>query len=97
MTDPRRRSSLAEHQLIVIRAFLRDRVSFVELVDWFDAEANAHRFTLDLGSTSARTLLVPRALLEEPTLGSLLSETLVDALQRPGARPVTLTAKGIRS
>ena len=96
MTDPRPRASLAEHQLTVIRAFLRHRVPLVELIDRFDAEANAHRFTLDPGRTSARTLLVPRALLEDPTLGSLLSEALVEALRRAGARPVTLSAKGIR-
>jgi hypothetical protein len=94
MTD--RPRSLAEFQLTVIRAFLRHRVPLVELIDGFDAEANAHRFTLDPGRTSKRTLLVPRALLEDSILGSLLSDALVDALKRAGAYPVTLTAKGIR-
>jgi hypothetical protein len=96
MTDPRPRASLAEHQLTVIRAFLRHRVPLAELIDRFDAEANAHRFTLDPRGTSTRTLLVPRVLLEDPTLASLLSEALVEALRRAGARPVTLSAKGIR-
>jgi len=35
-------------------------------------------------------------LLEDPALTGLLTEALVVALQRAGARPVTLTAKGIR-
>jgi hypothetical protein len=96
MADSRSRLSLAEHQLTVIRAFLRHRVPLVELTDRFDAEVNAHRFTLDPGCASARTLLVPRAVLEDATLGSLLSEALIMALQRAGARPVTLTATGIR-
>jgi hypothetical protein len=96
LTDPRARSSLAEHHLTVIRAFLRHRVPGIELVDWFDADANAHRFALDPGRASARTLLVPRALLEDPALGSRLNEALVDALTQAAARPVTLTATGIR-
>jgi hypothetical protein len=94
MPDPRR--SLADHQLTVIRAFLRHRVPLVELIDRFDAEAEAHRFTLDPGRTSKRTLLVPAALLEDPALGALLTEALVEAMKRAGARPVMLTAKGIR-
>jgi hypothetical protein len=63
MTDPPR--PLAEHQLTVIRAFLRHRVPLVELIHRFDAEAPAHRFTLDPGRTSKRMLLVPAALLED--------------------------------
>jgi hypothetical protein len=93
---PDARPSLAEHQLTVIRAFLRARFPGAELIDRFDVEAAAHRFTLDPGRTSKRTLLVPRALLEDPALAALLSEALVVALKRAGARPVTLTAKGIR-
>jgi hypothetical protein len=87
---------LAEHQLAVIRAFLRHRVPLFELIDRFDDEVNAHRFTLDPGRTSKRILLVPRALLEDRTLASLLGERLVDALKRAGGRPVTVTATGIR-
>ena len=64
MTDPR--PSLAEHQLTVIRAFLRHRVPLFELIDRFDAEAQAHRFTLDPGRTSKRTLLVPAATTRGP-------------------------------
>lgn len=94
MPDPR--PSLADHQLTVIRAFLRHRVPLVELIDRFDAEAEAHRFTLDPGRTSKRALLVPAALLEDPALGALLTEGLVEAMKRAGARPVTVTAKGIR-
>ena len=90
------RPSLAEHQLNVIRAFLRKQFPGSELIDRFDAEATAHRFTLDPGRTSKRTLLVPRATLEDPATASLLNEVLVEALKRAGARPVTLTAKGIR-
>ena len=94
MTDPPR--SLAEHQLTVIRAFLRHRVPLFELIDRVDAEAQAHRFTLDPGRTSERTLLVPAALLEDRALAALLTEALGDALNLPFARLVTLTAKGIR-
>jgi len=94
MPDPR--PSLAEHQLTVIRAFLRHRFPVFELIDRFDAEAKAHRFTLDPGRTSKRTLLVPAALLEDRTLPALLTEAVVAAMKRAGARPVTLTAKGIR-
>jgi hypothetical protein len=94
MTDPR--PSLAEYHLTVVRAFLRHRVALVELIDRFDAEEQAHRFTLDPGRTSKRTLLVPAALLEDPALAGLLTEALVVALKRAGALPVTLTAKGIR-
>jgi hypothetical protein len=39
---------------------------------------------------------VPRALLADPALGSLLTEALVVAMTRASARRVTLTAKGIR-
>jgi hypothetical protein len=94
MTDPPR--PLAEHQLAVIRAFLRHRVPLVELIDRFDTKATAHRFTLDPGRTSKRTLLVPVALLEDRALPALLTEALVVAMKRAGARPVTLTAKGVR-
>jgi hypothetical protein len=87
---------LAEHQLTVIRAFLRQRFPGAELIDRLDVEAKAHRFTLDPGRTSKRTLLVPAALLEDPALAGLLTEALVVAMKRAGARPVTVTAKGIR-
>ena len=90
------RPSLAEHHLTLIRTFLRQHFPGAELIDRVDGEAMAHRFTLDPGRTSKRTLLVPRALLEDPALASLLSERLVEAMKRAGARPVTLTAKGIR-
>jgi hypothetical protein len=83
-----------EHQLTVIRAFLRHRLSLVELIDLFDAEAKAHRFTLDPGRTTTRTLLAPAALLEDRALPALLTETLVVTMTRAGARPMTLTAKG---
>ena len=81
----------------MIRAFLRHRLALVELIDRFDAEAKAHRFTLDPGRTTKRTLLVPAALLDDRTLPALLTEALVVAMKRAGARPVTLTAKRIRS
>jgi hypothetical protein len=87
---------LADHQLTVIRAFLRQRFPGAELIDRLDVEAAAHRFTLDPGRTSKRTLLVPAALLEDPALAGLLTEALVVAMKRAGARPVTVTAKGIR-
>jgi hypothetical protein len=80
----------------VTRAFQRHRATRVELIDRVDVESNAHPFTLDPGRTSKRTLLVPAALLEDPALVGLLTEALVVALQRAGARPVTVTAKGIR-
>ena len=80
----------------MIRAFLRQSFPGAELIDRFDAEATAHRFTLDPGRTTKRTLLVPRALLEDPAIASLLTVALVEALKRAGARPVTVTAKGIR-
>jgi hypothetical protein len=85
-----------EQRLNVVRAFLRKSFPTAELIDRFDTEATAQRFTLDPGRASRRTLLVPRAMLEDPELASLLSERLVDAMKRAGARPVTLTAKGIR-
>ena len=87
---------LDERQLNVVRTFLRKHFPAAELIDRFDVEATAHRFTIDPGRTSRRTLLVPRAMVEDPALGSLLSERLIDAMKRAGARPVTLTAKGIR-
>ena len=90
------RPSLADHQLTVIRAFLRQAFPGAELIDRFDVEATAHRFTLDPGRSSKRTLLVPRALLEDPALAAMLTERLVEAMKRAGAKPVTLTAKGIR-
>jgi hypothetical protein len=52
--------SLVDHQLAVLRAFLRQSFPGAELIDRFDAEAAAHRFTLDPGRASKRTLLVPR-------------------------------------
>ena len=90
------RPSLAEHHLNVIRAFLRQHFPGAELIDRFDGEATAHRFTVDPGRTTKHTLLVPRTLLEDPALASLLSERLVEAMKRAGTRPVTLTVKGIR-
>ena len=66
MTDPR--PALAEHQLTMIRAFLRQHVTLFELIDRYDAEAQVHRFTLDPGRTSERTLLVLAATLEDPAL-----------------------------
>ena len=95
MTPPSGMPPRAEHQLTVIRAFLRQHFPG-ELIDRFDVEAAAHRFTLNPGRTTRHTLLVPRALLEDPAIGSLLTEALVEALKRAGARPVTVTAKGIR-
>jgi hypothetical protein len=94
MPDPS--PSLGDHQLTVIRAFLRQRFPGPELIDRLDTEAAAHRFTLDPGRASKNTLLVPRALLEDPALAARLTEALVVAMKRAGARPVTLTAKGIR-
>jgi len=85
-----------EQRLNAVRAFLRMHFPASELIDRFDADATAHRFTIDPGRANRRTLLVPRAMLEDPALGSLLSERLIDAMKRAGARPVTLTAKGIR-
>ena len=58
---------LAEHQLTVIRVFLRQRFPGAELIDRLDVEVAAHRFTLDPGRASKRTLLVPRALREAPS------------------------------
>ena len=40
-----------------------------------------------------RTLLVPRAMLEDPAIASRLSERLVESVKRGGARPVMVTAK----
>ena len=85
-----------EQRLNAVRAFLRKSFPAAELIDRFDTEATAQRFTIDPGRASRRTLLVPRALLDDPALASLLSERLIDAMKRAGARPVTLTAKGIR-
>jgi hypothetical protein len=84
------RPSLAEHQLTVIRAFLRARFPGAELIDRFDAEATAHRFTLDPGRTSKRTLLVPGALrltqdLYAHVYAHVFSRVKVDAMRRLGA------------
>jgi hypothetical protein len=94
MTDLR--PPLEGRPLDVVRAFLRARFPGAELIDRFDAEATAHRFTLDPGRATRHTLLVPRATLDDPAIASLLTEVLVEALKRAGARPVTVTAKGIR-
>ena len=85
-----------EHQLAVIRAFLRQRFPGAELIDRSDATAGVHRFILDHGRTSRRTLLVPLILLRDPALAALLTDALVEALKRASARPVTVTARGIR-
>jgi hypothetical protein len=87
---------LDQRQLDVVRAFLRKHFPASELIDRFDVEATAQRFTLEPGRATRRTLLVPREMIEDAALGSLLSERLVEALKRAGARPVTLTTKGIR-
>ena len=87
---------LDERRLDVIRAFLRTHFPASELIDRFDAEATAQRFTLDPGRTSKHTLLVPRETLEDTGLESLLTQRLVEVLKLAGTRPVTLTAKGIR-
>ena len=94
MTDLRK--PLDERKLDLIRAFLRKHFSNSELIDRFDLEATAQRFTLDPGRTSKHTLLVPRATLEDTGLESLLTQRLVEVLKLAGTRPVTLTTKGIR-
>ena len=94
MTDPR--TPIDEHKVDLIRAFLRKHFSDAELIDRFDFEATAQRFTLDPGRTSKHTLLVPRKTLEDTGLESLLTQRLVEVLKLAGTRPVTLTAKGIR-
>ena len=94
MTDPQ--IPIDERKLDLIRAFLRKHFSNSELIDRFDLEATAQRFTLDPGRTSKHTLLVPRATLEDTGLESLLTQRLVEVLKLAGTRPVTLTAKGIR-
>ena len=85
-----------ERQINVIRAFLRKHFPASELIDRFDTEATAQRFTLDPGRTSKHTLLVPRGTLGDAGLESLLTQRLVEVLKLAGTRPVTLTAKGIR-
>ena len=87
---------LNEHQLSTIRAFLRNSFPDSELIDRFDFNTTAQRFTLNPGSATSRTLIVPRETLEDGALASLLTERLVDATERAGAKPVTLTTKGIR-
>jgi hypothetical protein len=64
MTDPPR--PLAEHQLTVIRACLRQMVPVSERIDRFYVEATAHRSTLEPGRRP--TLPVRRAMLEDPRL-----------------------------
>jgi hypothetical protein len=94
MTDLR--PALDERQLNVVRAFLRKQFPASELIDRFDVEATAHRFTLDPGRDRKHTLLVPQATLADPELASLLTERLAVVLKLAGTRPVTLTAKGAR-
>ena len=94
MTDPQ--TPLDERKLDLIRAFLRTHFSKSELIDRYDVEATAQRFTLDPGRTSKHTLLVPRQTLADVGLESLLTQRLVEVLKLAGTRPVTLTAKGIR-
>jgi len=94
MTDLR--TPLDERKVDLIRAFLRKHFPNSELIDRFDLEATAQRFTLDPGRTSKHTLLVPRPTLEDTGLESLLTQRLVEVLKLAGTRPVTLTAKGIR-
>ena len=85
-----------ERKVDLIRVFLRKHFSNSELIDRFDLEAKAQRFTLDPGRTSKHTLLVPRKTLEDTGLESLLTQRLVEVLKLAGTRPVTLTTKGIR-
>ena len=80
----------------LVRAFLRTHYPGAELIDRFDFETTAQRFTLNPGRTTKHTLLVPKETLEDADLASLLTEVLLEALKRAGARPVTLTTKGIR-
>ena len=94
MTDPR--PPLDPRKVELVRAFLRTRYPGAELIDRFDGETAAQRFTLNPGRTSKHTLLVPKETLDDPDLPSLLTEVLVEALKRAGTRPVTLTTKGIR-
>lgn len=94
MPDPR--PPLDERKLNLIRTFLRKHFPGAELIDRFDTDAMAQRFTLNPGRTTRHTLMVPRRTIEEPDLVALLTEVLVEALKRAGARMVTLTTKGIR-
>lgn len=94
MTDLR--TPLDERKLDLIRTFLRKHFANSELIDRFDSDAAAQRFTLDPGRTTKHTLLVPRQTIDDTGLESLLTQRLVEVLKLAGTRPVTLTAKGIR-
>ena len=93
MPDPH--PSLAEHQLTVIRAFLRQRFPSAELIDPRRRRGGAPVHARPWRREPAHA---PRAArpARGPALAALLTEALVLALTRAGARPVTLTAKGIR-
>jgi len=75
MTNPS--PSPSDHQLTVIRAFLRQRFPGAELIDRFDGEADAHRVTLDPGArASTRGSSPPRRSRTRPS-PRLLTEALV--------------------
>jgi hypothetical protein len=94
MTAPR--PPIDEGKLDLVRAFLRKHFPASELIDRFDFDATAHRFTLDPGRDRRHTLLVPRETLEDTGLESLLTERLAVVMKLAGTRPVTLTVKGAR-
>ena len=52
-------SPLDARNVELVRAFLRKHYPGAELIDRFDFETTAQRFTLDPGRTTRRTLLVP--------------------------------------
>ena len=79
-----------------MRAFLREWFPGSEVIGRFDVEATAQRFTVNPSRSTRHTLMVPHETLEGAGVTSLLTERVVEAMKRAGARPVTLRARGIR-
>ena len=90
------RPALDEGKLQVIRTFLREHFRGSALSDRFDFDRTAQWFTLDAGTPSMHSLIVPKETLDDEDLRFLLNDDVVDALKVAGAMPVTLTTKGPR-
>ena len=87
---------LDEGKLQMIRTFPREHLCGSALSDRFDFDRTAQRFTLDAGTPSMHSVIVPKETLDDEEFRFLLNDDVVDALKVAGAVPVTLTTKGPR-
>jgi transcriptional regulator with XRE-family HTH domain len=89
------RRTMEEGKLDHVRRFLQKQFSALPW-EQFDFERTAHRFTLEPGSNTSPTLIIPKETLDDADLAPLLDERLIEALKQARGRLVVLTSRGPR-